>query len=89
MTRRMRQTKPVWDREGEPLVGRKWSSWSGALSELSVKSSPKFFCFFPIPVGKLSLENSELDIIVSDWLNIRRRNSVTVSGGDTVSYVCE
>jgi hypothetical protein len=37
---------------------------------------------------RLPLEESELDVDMSNWLNFRRLDFVPVSGGDTASQVC-
>jgi hypothetical protein len=42
---------------------------------------------FPTPADRLPLEESELDVDMSNWLNFRRFDFVPVSGGDTVSQV--
>jgi len=44
---------------------QKWSSLSGALRELSLRSLPKSS---PLP-GHLRIEESELDVDMSDWLD--------------------
>jgi hypothetical protein len=43
---------------------------------------------FPTTADRLPLEESELDVDMSNWLNFRRLNFVPVSEGDTVSQVC-
>jgi hypothetical protein len=48
-------TSEVGDRGGELQVVRKWSSWSGALREISLRSLLKFSSSLPTPADRLPL----------------------------------
>jgi hypothetical protein len=63
---------PDLARLGIEEAGQKWSSWFGALRELSLRSLPKSSPSFPTPADRLPLKESELDVDMSNWLNFRR-----------------